>query len=134
MFRDTVLKYYSKEKDLNCAETILYAANENYNLNLDKNTLKTMAGFGGGMAVGSTCGAVVGAVAVISIMYTDLRGHQSPKVRQLTEKFYKTFSNKLNYSDCKRLKDVYFEPSKRCEDIMVMAADVLDELVIMNPK
>ena len=130
MFRDTVLKYYSKEKDFNCAETILYAANEEYNLNLEKKALKTMAGFGGGMAVGSTCGAIVGAVAVISVMYTNLRGHQSPRVKEMTERLYRRVENKLNYADCKRLKDVYFEQNKRCEDILLVVADVLEEIIL----
>ena len=35
-----VEEYYSKEHDLNCAETILYAANDVYKLGLDKNALK----------------------------------------------------------------------------------------------
>ena len=34
MLVDTVKKYYDKEYDLNCAETIIYAANEEYGLNL----------------------------------------------------------------------------------------------------
>lgn len=132
MFKDTVLKYYSKENDLNCAESVLYAANEEYNLNLNENTLKVMAGFGGGMAVGSTCGAIAGAVATISVMYTNLRGHESPKVKELTEKLYRGVEEKLSHADCKSLKDEYFDQDKRCKDIMIASADVLEEIISNN--
>ena len=50
MLKETAKKYWTEEYDLNCAECIIYAANEEYNLNLSEQTLKVMAGFGGGMA------------------------------------------------------------------------------------
>ena len=34
---------WDKKHDLNCAECIMYAANEEYNLNLSKETLKVMS-------------------------------------------------------------------------------------------
>ena len=45
---------FGKAEDLNCAEKILYGANEIYDLGIDKNDLKMAAGFGGGMGVGIT--------------------------------------------------------------------------------
>ena len=36
-------------------------ANEEYNLNLSKETLKVMSSFGGGLAIGNVCGAATGA-------------------------------------------------------------------------
>jgi len=38
---------YGEEHDLNCAETILWAANAVYDLGLDRNALRLAAGFGG---------------------------------------------------------------------------------------
>jgi len=55
MLLEVVKKYYGEKYDLNCSETILYAANEEYGLNLSKETFKTMAAFGGGMAIEATC-------------------------------------------------------------------------------
>ena len=59
----------------------MYAANEEYNLNLTEQTLKVMAGFGGGMATGDVCGVITGAIGVIGIMFTEVSGHKSPAVR-----------------------------------------------------
>lgn len=43
MLLETIMKYYDKKYDLNCAECILVAANEEYDLNISKQTLMTMA-------------------------------------------------------------------------------------------
>jgi hypothetical protein len=40
-------KYYDLEYNLNCAECMLYAANDEYNLGIDNAGLKLAAGFGG---------------------------------------------------------------------------------------
>ena len=52
---------YSEKKELNCAETIRYGANKVYGLGLDHEALKLAAGFGGGMGIEATCGALTGA-------------------------------------------------------------------------
>lgn len=38
---------YYLEKDCNCAETVLHAANDAYQLGLDDNAMKVIGGFGG---------------------------------------------------------------------------------------
>ena len=95
MLLETTMKYYDKKYDLNCAECILVAANEEYDLNISKQTLMTMASFGGGMAIGSTCGAATGSIATLGIMFTDDRGHNSPHVREMTGKFLSEFNKDL---------------------------------------
>ena len=75
MLVDRVIKYYDKEYDLNCAECMLVAANEEYDLNISKQTLMAMASFVGIMADGSVCGAVTGSITVLGVMFTAERGH-----------------------------------------------------------
>ena len=60
MLKETAKKYRTEEYDLNCAECIMYAAMNEYNLNLSKETLKDYDGFGGGMATGDVCGVITG--------------------------------------------------------------------------
>lgn len=131
MLLDKVKKYYDKNYDLNCAETIVYAANEEYGLNLEKNTLKTMAAFGGGMGIESTCGAVTGALAILGIIFTKERAHESDKIKQLSQEFFKSFEDKLKTSNCKELKEKYrTDDEVRCSSILFAAAEVLDNIVI----
>jgi hypothetical protein len=49
---------YMKKHRLNCAETILRAANEDFDPGLDKNALFLAAGFGVGSVCGSLCGPI----------------------------------------------------------------------------
>jgi C_GCAxxG_C_C family probable redox protein len=130
MLLDKVKKYYSEEYDLNCAETIAYAANEEYNLNLEKNTLKTMAAFGGGMGIESTCGAISGALAILGIIFTKEKAHESDRIKLLSQEFFKAFEEKLKSSNCKSLKEMYRNDEARCSEILYAAAEVLDDIVI----
>ena len=100
MLRDYALKYYDTSYDYNCSETILYAANEAYNLQLSEDSFKIMAAFGGGLAVEDICGALTGAAAVIGILYTDNRAHVSPRVKLLTQELVAGFKDRLKGYNC----------------------------------
>lgn len=130
MFKNKAVEMWDISHDLNCAETILYAANDFYALNLSKDTLKAMSSFGGGFAIGETCGAAAGAVAVIGIMFTETRGHQSPKTRELTKLFMNKFYDKLGTYKCTELKERYkYNDSRRCLIMIETAADILEEVI-----
>ena len=62
-------RYYYGELDKNCAEALLLAANDVYNLGITENDVNLFIGFGGGMGCGSTCGALTGAIGVLSKLY-----------------------------------------------------------------
>lgn len=130
LLREKVLKYYKGGYDLNCAETILYAANEEYELGLSHETFKSMAGFGGGMAVEGVCGAAAGAVAVIGIMFTNQRAHESDRIKKLVEEFMKSFNEKLGTYNCKQLKERYRTEDEKCSRMVIDASDVLEEIVL----
>lgn len=114
MLLDKVKKFYDAKYDLNCAETMIYAANEEYNLNLDKNTFKTMAAFGGGMAIESVCGVITGAISVLGIIFTIDRGHESTRVKELTAEFINRFNEKCEAINCDKLKLLHRNDEVRC--------------------
>lgn len=127
MLRDKLKKY--RDQDYNCAETMLYAANEEYNMGLTKQTLKTMAGFGGGMGVESVCGAITGCLAVLSVMFTVQRGHESDRLKNLSIEFFEKFKAKLGTDNCTELKKLYKTEQDGCDLMLKTAADILDEIV-----
>ena len=129
MLRDCALKYYDPSYDLNCAETIMTAANETYRLNIDADAFRAMAAFGGGVHVEDICGALTGAVAVIGILYTSGKGHTSPKVTDLTKEMVNAFHQRMGTHACADLKENYRTEEKRCGDIIAVAADVLEEII-----
>ena len=129
MLLEKIEKYYGKSYDLNCAETILYAASEEYSLNLSKETFKTMAGFGGGMAVEKVCGALTGAIAVLGVMYTKERSHEDTKMKILTQEMYNRFVEKLGTENCGKLKLNYRTEETRCSSMVNIAGGILEDIV-----
>ena len=68
--KNLVNKYRNKGLySFNCAETMVYSANEYYQLELSEDALKMAAGFGGGMFEKHLCGIVSGAICVLGIMF-----------------------------------------------------------------
>lgn len=124
-------KFYTKEYDLNCAECMLYASNEEYNLGLSKDTLKLAGGFGGGMAIEGECGALTGGIMVLGYMFVKERAHESELVKNLTKEFIKRFNDKLKTTNCKELKDMYRNDETRCFAIIKASAEALDEVIKM---
>ena len=62
-------KFYYNENGKNCAEAILLAASDVYNLNLNDEDAKLLVGFGGGMGCGSVCGCLAASIAVIGKIF-----------------------------------------------------------------
>lgn len=134
MLIDKVNKYYAEEYDLNCAEVMIYAANEEYNMNLDSKTFKTMASFGGGMGIESVCGAITGSLAVIGILFTKERAHESDRVKNLCKEFFQKFQEKLGTDNCSALKAKYRNEETRCSLMIETAAEILEEIVTREYK
>lgn len=67
--------------------------------------MRTMAGFGGGMFVGSVCGALVGAQAALSAMIVkDRAHHQMEDIRPASQRLHRNFRNAYNAVECKDIK------------------------------
>lgn len=130
MLKEMAKKYWSEEYDLNCAECILYAANEEYNLNLPEEALKVISGFGGGMATGDVCGVVTGAIGVIGVMFTEVSGHKSPRVRAMTRDFIKNFKEKLEFIKCVDLNRKYTDRNgRKCSLMVETGAEILEDII-----
>lgn len=130
MLVEKVNKYRnSNTYGLNCAETMIYAANEEYNLKLDKNTFKTMAAFGGGMAIENVCGAVTASLAVLGIIFVQDRAHESTKIKDLSKEFFQRYSEKLGSYNCDKLKEQYRDEIKGCSIMLNTAAEILQDII-----
>jgi C_GCAxxG_C_C family probable redox protein len=133
MLVDRARQYYLLE-DMNCAESLIYAANDEYHLGLDETGLKTMAGFGGGMGVETTCGALSGAIAAISVRFTKTKAHDNPEVREICKAFLENFLDKRGSIICGPLKEMYRNESFRCMPVVEMAAEELEKIMKEVPE
>ncbi|WP_286680837.1 C-GCAxxG-C-C family (seleno)protein [Tepidanaerobacter sp. EBM-49] len=129
MLTEKIEKYYSKEFDLNCAETMVYSANEEYGLNLDKKALKMASGFGGGMGIESVCGALTGGIMVLGVLFTKEKAHESERIKTLEKEFLSRYKDKMGDILCKPLKEKHHNDEVRCLNVIKEAGVILDDIV-----
>ena len=120
---------FGKKEDLNCAEKMLYGANQVYELGIDKNDLKLAAGFGGGMAIGITCGVLTGGIMALSKAFIEDRGHEGTLLKVIEEEYINKFNEKMKSINCDYLVEQYRDPEKGCDYLIFEAAKIFDEIM-----
>ncbi len=129
MLRRLVADGFGKAEDLNCAETILYGANQAYNLNITPDDLRLAAGFGGGMGIESVCGALTAAVMVLGRMFVKERAHESTKIKELAQELFAAYEAEMGSIVCAPLKQQYRTEEVGCRKVIERAAAILDTIV-----
>jgi len=123
-------KYWDKKNySFTCSETMLYAANEYYNLGLDERCFKMMAPFSGGMLEGEACGVVTGGISVIGILFTNHNKADSPKMCAAVKEYKQRFKDELTTRDCTPLKALYEEDGIGCGNLIVRGGKILVEVI-----
>ncbi|MFP4364854.1 MAG: C-GCAxxG-C-C family (seleno)protein [Spirochaetia bacterium] len=128
MLEELLSHGFGKDSNLNCAEIILYGANEAYNIGLQKQSLRLAAGFGEGMGVQTTCGAAAGAIMVLSILFVKNKAKESALIKELCREFFSSFQEKAGEIDCRLLKENQNTNGPDCDSIVLIAASVLDTI------
>jgi C_GCAxxG_C_C family probable redox protein len=120
---------FGQEQDFNCAEKILYGANEAYQLGLSQEALKMAAGFGGGMAIEDVCGALTASIMVLGRLFVKRNAHESTRIKDLTNELFDSYRTEMGEIDCAPLKAKYRTEEFKCRDVILKAAEVLDRIV-----
>lgn len=134
MLYDLLKSGYGNEQDFNCAEKIMYGANEAYKLGLGKEALKLSSGFGGGMGIEAVCGALSASVMVLSRLFVVNNAHESSRIKDLSQELFIMYRNKMGEIDCAPLKKKYRTEEIKCRDVILNAAEVLDFIVARELK
>jgi C_GCAxxG_C_C family probable redox protein len=129
MLRTLIEQGYGEVEDFNCAEKILYGANEVYQLGLEPKALRIASGFGGGMAIGSVCGGLTAAIMVLGILFVKDRAHESNKIKILTQDLFDTYQKEMGVIDCTSLKVRYRTEDVKCRHVIAKAAGALDTII-----
>ncbi|KGM94834.1 oxidoreductase [Clostridium novyi A str. 4552] len=115
-----VLEY--NKQGYNCAESIVKAFNEEEKINIP---VSIASPFGGGMTVGGTCGAVIGALIVLG----SLKGREDldsqNESRTYTRKIMNKVQEKYGTFQCLELK----KKGVSCSEIIEYAYSVLKESI-----
>ena len=126
-------------KRFHCSQVILSVGQEKMNA-VDEGAVKALGIFGGGIAgTGRMCGALTGALALISSLYSrsSLEGKEDPRMWALSHKFMKKFEelagehggidckdiSRMNWQDRDQVKDFYSNPESRRKICMRMVGD-----------
>ncbi|HIV69026.1 MAG TPA: C-GCAxxG-C-C family protein [Candidatus Butyricicoccus stercorigallinarum] len=127
MLKDRATEYY--EKGYNCAETILRAANDEYQLGLTEDAMKLCGGFGAGMGCGKACGALCGGICAISAKLIETSAHETPELRAACTKLVAAFNRILGDTECKNLMQKYKKPDTRCLQTVLLGCEALESVM-----
>jgi len=129
---------------LNCTQAVLSTYGPHYGLDREQ-ALKVAGAFGSGMGMGETCGAVTGALMVIGLKHTRVKGgglFSKERTRDLTREFTARFKARNKTTMCRELlgcdpgteegvktaqKEKHFK--KRCPTFVQEAAEILEEIL-----
>lgn len=126
------LLYNEDERPLyhiNCAEVLLLSANEKYKLMIDDRFIKGVCPFGGGLQSESTCGALLGALAALGIMFTEDRPCTNEKMKSLTRKYVQEFEKEFGSIDCKHIKEYHRSETEGCSPVKIRAAEMFERVI-----
>jgi C_GCAxxG_C_C family probable redox protein len=122
------LEHYYKNMDCNCAEAMFRSAREAWGLDISDDVSKAMAGFGGGMGVGSVCGGVTAGVAALSCKYVNGNGHNSPILMSKVRLFINLVRERMGDDMCSVLKPKYITQEEKCLPTIRLIAEILEEI------
>lgn len=126
MLKEMIAAGFGQAEDYNCAEKIFYGANEAYGLGLSEDDLRLAAGFGGGMAIESACGALCGGVMAISRLLVEKNAHAAKELKPRLKSLFQEFEEEMGSIQCSQLKKDYRTPEKKCQVVIEKAAEILD--------
>ena len=123
-----VAENYFLQGDFNCAESVLLAANDVYELGLDKDSChRLVSAFGGGMGCGLLCGAIAGAMAALGQQAVCGRAHATEGFKDLCASAAAELEHALGGVNCAVIKPALFKENVRCLETVCRAADVLEK-------
>ena len=128
MLKDNYKKYYF-EGNYNCAEAIIRAGNDYYDLGLQDRDMILLGGFGAGIQTGNTCGAVLAGVSILSMKYIEAKAHESTDIKPVTRMLIQRFNGRYGSVLCKDIKPQSFKPEIRCQNTIETACDIIEEVI-----
>ena len=135
MLRDEVVKYYfpGNNRNYSCSESMIRAVNDYYDLDLPEDVLLASSAFSGGCWHDEMCGGISSALMVLGILYSvNGHAHDSDQMKAREAELFERFDEKFGTTRCKYLKEHYYIQGIKCEPVLVVIADILEDLINRN--
>ena len=118
----------------NCAEAVVRAFRDFYQLDISDEALKMSSGFGGGLGhAGCMCGALSGATMVLGMLQGRTNKEQSRgPIYSSSKEFHGVFADKFGAACCRVLNRHEFgtrEQRHRCLEITTTTAELLGKYI-----
>ncbi len=97
-----IAKKYRAETAANCAQTVMLAFADKIGFT-EEQSMRIASSFGGGMGIGSVCGAVTGALMVLGYLYPATDGPSKALNRKVTKEFIRRFDEQFGRINCRDL-------------------------------
>ncbi len=107
-------------KGIDCSQVVVGAYAEELGITREE-AYKVAAAFGGGMGIGETCGAVVGAMIVLGLKYGHFDTEHMEQKDTMNEKraaFVQKFQKKYGKCGCKELLNYDISKSEEMQKIL----------------
>lgn len=117
---EKVLEFH--KEGYNCAESIVKAFNEDTNLDIP---VSVASPFGGGMAVGGTCGAITGTLIAVGALKGRNSSEEKNDSRALTKEIVTRVKEKYGTLECIELK----KNGISCAEIINYTYEILKEYI-----
>lgn len=114
---------------MNCAEVMLRAANDKYNLNLSEESFRMLQGFGAGFYSERTCGAFSGSLAALGVLYTEKRPSDQAKMTKAAKLLVKEFEDEFGDLNCDYIKAQHRDSVTGCNPVKIRAGKVFNRVV-----
>lgn len=114
---ELALMYY--RQGYNCAQCILKAAEERYNINTSNQCVNSCNAIGGGFGIGGMCGVLIAAIMVFGIMF-DMEKAMQLRLRLLTE-----FNQKYKSINCSAISPKV----PCCENVIKDVCIIMEKLI-----
>jgi len=116
-------------RNYNCAEKVLNLGNEELGLGMSEDATRVAAGFGAGMGREHLCGAIAGAVMVLSLRRVKTVAKESA-IYQETAVLLDNIERQLGSLLCQQLKADHYDSEKKCQFIIDQVIEILDKQLI----
>lgn len=121
---------FFSDRDLNCAESVLAAANKTYDWELPHDALKLASGFGGGVGGQELlCGALSGGVMALGKLFVQDRAHESDLIKTIIQEYFDLFEKEMGSNECAPLKEMHRTESEGCLQVIQASTRCLDRIV-----
>ena len=130
MLKKLIQDGYGIKEGLNCAETILYGANQVYQLNLNLDSLKLAAAFWRGHGYRKHLWCIDSIPYGFREAFFPDIAHKHPEIKELSKELFDAFKKEMGDILCKPLKDNYRTEEKKCREVILKGAEILDKIVI----